>query len=82
MITRRRLITAGVAGSGLVTAGVLAQRFGLIPPDYGGIYGVGETLTYAAQRVLMSGHPLARIQARADIEGFSGEWRSSANEDL
>ena len=50
MITRRRLIMGGVAGSGLVTAGVLAERYGLIPPDHGGIYGVGETLTYAAQR--------------------------------
>lgn len=67
MITRRKLITAGVAGSGLVTAGVLAQRYGLIPPDHGGIYGVGETLTYAAQRVLMSGHSLAREFRREQI---------------
>jgi len=67
MITRRRLIMGGVAGSGLVTAGVLAERYGLIPPDHGGIYGVGETLTYAAQRVLMSGHSLAREFKREQI---------------
>ena len=32
----------------------------MIPPDHGGIYGIGETLTYASQRVLMSRHSLAR----------------------
>jgi len=68
MMTRRRLITTGLAGfSGLATAGVLAERYGLIPPDHGGIYGVGETLTYAAQRVLMSRHSLAREFAREQI---------------
>jgi DMSO/TMAO reductase YedYZ molybdopterin-dependent catalytic subunit len=55
-VSRRKLIVTGlgaVAGaSGLVAAGKLAQRFGLIPPDGGGLYGPGETLTYAAHRVL------------------------------
>ncbi len=55
-VSRRKLIATGlgaVAGaSGLVAAGKLAQRFGLIPPDGGGLYGPGETLTYAAHRVL------------------------------
>jgi DMSO/TMAO reductase YedYZ molybdopterin-dependent catalytic subunit len=37
----------------------LALRHGLIPPDYGGIYGPGETLTYAFQRMLTR-HSLAR----------------------
>lgn len=63
-LSRRKLITAGltaVAGaSGLAVAARLADRYGLIPPDHGGIYGVGETLTYATQRLLMSHHPLAR----------------------
>lgn len=68
MITRRKLITTGLAGvSGLAAAGVLAERYGLIPPDHGGIYGVGETLTYAAQRVLMSQHSLAREFKRSEI---------------
>ncbi|GAC1628354.1 MAG: hypothetical protein NVS9B13_26060 [Candidatus Acidiferrum sp.] len=48
-------------------AAVLAQRYGLIPPDYGGIFGVGETLTYASQRLLMSHHSLAREFNRSDI---------------
>jgi DMSO/TMAO reductase YedYZ molybdopterin-dependent catalytic subunit len=54
-LTRRKLITTGLAAtagaSGLVVAAKLAKRYGLIPPDSGGIYGPGETLTYAAQRV-------------------------------
>jgi DMSO/TMAO reductase YedYZ molybdopterin-dependent catalytic subunit len=62
--SRRRLMRNGLAAaagaSGLGAAAVLAARYGLIPPDYGSIYGVGETLTYAAQRLLMSHHSLAR----------------------
>jgi DMSO/TMAO reductase YedYZ molybdopterin-dependent catalytic subunit len=62
-LSRRRLITAGVAAtagaSGVAAAAKLAQRYGLIPPDGGGLYGPGETLTYAAQRVLTR-HSLAR----------------------
>src|SRR5258707_15615885 len=45
----------------------LANRFGLIPPDHGGIYGVGETLTYASQRLLMSHRSLAREFTRSQI---------------
>jgi DMSO/TMAO reductase YedYZ molybdopterin-dependent catalytic subunit len=33
-------------------AAKLADRYGLIPPDHGTLYGAGETLTYAAQRLL------------------------------
>jgi len=70
-MSRRRLIRSGlsaVAGvSGLAAAAVLAERYGLVPPDHGGLYGVGETLTYAAQRLLMSRHPLAREFSRSQI---------------
>lgn len=70
-VTRRELITAGLAtasgAAGLVVAGRLADRYGLIPPDHGSIYGIGETLTYASQRILMSRHPLAREFGRSDI---------------
>jgi len=62
-LSRRKLIAAGIAAaagaSGLAAADVVAKRYGLIPPDYGGPYGAGETLTYAAQRILTS-HSLAR----------------------
>ena len=71
-VSRRKLITtaglaaaAGAAGVGI--AARLASRYGLIPPDSAGIYGVGETLTYAAQRVLMSHHSLAREFNRSEI---------------
>jgi len=70
-ITRRKLLRAGVATlagfSGLGVAAALAERYGLLPPDHGGIYGVGETLTYAAQRILMAHHPLAREFSRSEI---------------
>ena len=62
-LSRRRLITTGLAAtagaSGLGVAAKLAKRYGLIPPDSGGIYGPGETLTYAAQR-LLTRHSVAR----------------------
>lgn len=69
-LSRRRLITTGLAAtagaSGLaVTAGV-ADRYGLIPPDWGGIYGPGETLTYASHR-LLTGQSLAREFSRSEI---------------
>jgi DMSO/TMAO reductase YedYZ molybdopterin-dependent catalytic subunit len=55
-ISRRKLITSGLAATagvaGLTAAAKVAQRYGLIPPDHGGLYGPGQTLTYAAQRVL------------------------------
>ena len=73
LLSRRGLITTGLAAagaSGLAVAARLADRYGLIPPDHGGIYGVGETLTYAAQRVLMANHSLAREFDRSQITKF------------
>jgi DMSO/TMAO reductase YedYZ molybdopterin-dependent catalytic subunit len=62
-ISRRKLVTGGVAAvagvAGLTAAARIAQRYGLIPPDHGGLYGPGETLTYATQRILTK-HALAR----------------------
>jgi len=60
-------LTAAAGVSGLGVAAALAERYGLVPPDHGGIYGVGETLTYAAQRILTSHHPLAREFNRSQI---------------
>src|ERR1700758_5454224 len=69
-ISRRKLITTGIAATagvaGVAAATRLAQRYGLIPPDHGGIYGPGETLTYAAQR-LLTAHSLAREFPRSMI---------------
>ncbi len=68
--SRRKLITTGLAAtagaSGFAVAARLAQRFGFIPPDGGGIYGAGETLTYAAHRILTR-HSLAREFAPSQI---------------
>jgi len=70
-LSRRKLITAGLTtaggAAGLTVAARLANRYGLIPPDWGGIWGPGETLTYAAQRILTSHHSLAREFSRAQI---------------
>ena len=61
--SRRKLITRGLAAaagaSGLAVAARLADRYGLVPPDHGGIYGLGTTLTYASHR-LLAGQSLAR----------------------
>ena len=69
-ISRRKLIVGGIAATagvaGLGVAARLAQKYGLVPPDHGGIYGVGETLTYAAQR-LLTRHSLAREFSRSQI---------------
>jgi DMSO/TMAO reductase YedYZ molybdopterin-dependent catalytic subunit len=69
-VSRRKFFTAGLAAtagiSGLAVSAKLAQRYGLVPPDSGGIYGPGETLTYAAQRLLMR-HSLAREFPRSMI---------------
>ncbi len=71
-LTRRKLIAGGlgaVAGaSGLGIAAKLAGHYGLIPPDSAGIFGPGETLTYAAQR-LLTRHSLAREFPRSEISG-------------
>jgi DMSO/TMAO reductase YedYZ molybdopterin-dependent catalytic subunit len=68
--TRRKLIKTGLAATaGMVGLGVaahIAAKYGLVPPDDGGIYGVGETLTYASQR-LLTGHSLAREFPRSQI---------------
>lgn len=69
-ISRRKLLTRGIAAaaglSGLGVAARVADRYGLIPPDHGGLYGPGETLTYAAQR-LLTRHSLAREFSRSEI---------------
>ena len=69
-ISRRKLIKTGLAATagvvGLGAAARIAKTAGLIPPDSGGLYGLGETLTYAAQRVL-NNHSMAREFDRSQI---------------
>ena len=70
-VSRRKLIATGltaVAGvTGLGVAAKIANHFGLIPPDWGGVWGPGETLTYATQRLLMASGSLAREFNRSEI---------------
>jgi DMSO/TMAO reductase YedYZ molybdopterin-dependent catalytic subunit len=69
-LSRRKWITTGLAAtagaSGLAVAARLANRYGLIPPDHGSMYGPGETLTYASQR-LLTRYSLAREFPRSQI---------------
>ena len=69
-LSRRKLMLTGLAAaagvSGLGVAARIAQKYGLVPPDHGGIYGLGETLTYASQR-LLTRHSLAREFSRSQI---------------
>jgi DMSO/TMAO reductase YedYZ molybdopterin-dependent catalytic subunit len=69
-VSRRKLIARGIAAaagaSGIAAAARIADRYGLVPPDHGGLYGLGETLTYASQRVLTR-HSLAREFPRSQI---------------
>jgi len=69
-LSRRKLITAGLAAaagaSGLAVAARLAERYGLVPPDAGGLFGLGDTLTYGSQR-LLTRHTLAREFPRSQI---------------
>lgn len=69
-LSRRKLLVGGIAATagvaGLGVAAKLAAKYGLVPPDHGGIFGAGESLTYAAQR-LLTRHSLAREFSRSQI---------------
>ena len=70
LISRRKLMATGLTAAGAAGLGVaayLADRYGLIPPDHGHIFGTGETATYAALRLFTSRHSLAREFNRSDI---------------
>jgi DMSO/TMAO reductase YedYZ molybdopterin-dependent catalytic subunit len=61
-LTRRSLLAGGFLAAGGVVAAAFAtagRRYGLLPPDAGGIYGPGATLAYAAHR-LFGRNALAR----------------------
>src|ERR1700686_278524 len=86
-LSRRKMLKAGLAitggALGLGVAARLAQKFGLVPPDHGGIYGVGETLTYALQRLLtrhslgreFSSSQISKVPFPNDVEPFTAEFK-------
>jgi len=62
LLSRRMLLTAGLTAAGtsiVAAAATVGRRFGLVPPDAAGPFGPGETLTYAAHR-LIGRHAMAR----------------------
>ena len=69
-ISRRTFVTAGLtaaaSAAGLGIAAKLAQQYGLIAPDVGGVFGPGEGLTYAANRIFAT-HAMAREFPRSMI---------------
>jgi len=74
-VSRRKLIKTGLgavaAAGGLGAAVRLADRFGLIPANHRGIYGLSETLTYAGQRLLTKLPSMAREFDRSQISKVS-----------
>jgi len=61
-LSRRKLIITGLAPLRAYRAWAWrahCAKVWMVPPDHGGIYGLGETLTYASQR-LLTRHSLAR----------------------
>jgi DMSO/TMAO reductase YedYZ molybdopterin-dependent catalytic subunit len=73
--SRRRLIISGLAAAagvaGVDVATRLADRYGLLAPDHGGIFGAGEALTYGAQRLLTAHGSMAREFSRSQISKVS-----------
>lgn len=68
-LTRRALVAGGIVAAGAAVGAALTaagRRFGLVPPDSGGVYGPGETLAYASHR-LFGRHALAREFPRSMI---------------
>jgi DMSO/TMAO reductase YedYZ molybdopterin-dependent catalytic subunit len=70
-VSRRRMIQSGlgaVAGVGALGAAIrAADRYGLIPANCRGVYGLSETLTYAGQRLLTKLPSMAREFDRSQI---------------
>ena len=69
-VSRRKFVSTGLAvvagASAIGVTAKIAQHHGLLPPDAGVLYGPGETLTYAAQR-LLTRHSMAREFSRNQI---------------
>ena len=70
-LSRRRAITTGLgalAGAGVVGGAVrVMDRYGLIPANCRGVFGLSETLTYAGQRLLTRLPSMAREFDRSQI---------------
>jgi DMSO/TMAO reductase YedYZ molybdopterin-dependent catalytic subunit len=66
-LTRRQAIIAGLASAG----GFAFTRYGTeLPPTYGNLLRMGDTLTYAAHRTLLPGQSLVREYSASDVTSF------------
>lgn len=67
LFTRRRAIIAGFAAAG----GLVVTRYPKdLPPTYGNLLRMGDTLTYAAHRTLLPGQSLVKEFSERDITSF------------
>jgi DMSO/TMAO reductase YedYZ molybdopterin-dependent catalytic subunit len=67
LITRRRAIITGLASVG----GFILTRYPTnLPPTYGNLLRMGDTLTYAAYRALLPGQSLVKEYSHRDITSF------------
>src|SRR5438552_3485148 len=67
LITRRRAIITGLASVG---GFVLTRSPKDLPPTYGNLLRIGDTVTYAAHRALLPQQSLVREYSHADITSF------------
>jgi DMSO/TMAO reductase YedYZ molybdopterin-dependent catalytic subunit len=67
LITRRKALVTGLASAGGLLLSGCSKK---LPPTYGNILRMGDTLTYAAHRVLLPGQSLAREYSHKDITSF------------
>ena len=74
-LSRRKVLATGLAAAaGASSFGIIsyiAHRWNLVPPDGGGILGIGNTLTYASHRMVISPNSLAREFNRSEISKFA-----------
>jgi DMSO/TMAO reductase YedYZ molybdopterin-dependent catalytic subunit len=67
LITRRNVLIGGLASvGGLLLSGCSRK----LPPTYGNILRMGDTLTYAAHQALLPGESLVREYSHNDISSF------------
>jgi DMSO/TMAO reductase YedYZ molybdopterin-dependent catalytic subunit len=70
LLTRRRFLVTAAGASGIGAAVYSLDRYGL-PSDYDELTGIGNTLTYATQRLLPD-HSMAREFKRSQISKIAG----------
>lgn len=67
LISRRKALITGLASVGGIFLPGCSKK---LPPSYGNILRMGDTLTYAAHRILLPGQSLAKEYSHKDISSF------------